>query len=344
MSNITNELVKREINYTARNDEDYPTSLRGIPSAPKGLYYIGQLPDENIPSVAIIGARNCSGYGRQMAREFAIEIAEAGIQVISGMATGVDGIAQNAAISAGGRSFAVLGGGVDICYPAENIKLYEKLMDNGALISEHPPGTAALARNFASRNRIIAGLSDAVLVIEARQRSGTLITVGFALDQGKDVYALPGRVNDSLSLGCNELIKDGAYPLIRPYDFVREFMDRYALMPKNGTDRASSEECGKRKLSKVPGFGCSTDIRQFGEKQEKERETKDDRLRFMTAKERMIVSVLDHRPKTVSEIFYDLSDKSDIQITELLGLLTDMTVKHKIDCVDGMNYCLQTQS
>ncbi len=313
MSNITNELIKREINYVDKESADYPTRLKEISSSPGRIYYIGELPDDRRPSVAIIGARNCSGYGRQMAREFAMEIAGAGIQVISGMATGIDGIAQNAALSAGGVSFAVLGGGVDICYPKENAGLYEKLLDHGGILSEHPPGTEPIARQFASRNRIISALADAVLVIEARRRSGTLITVGFALEQGRDVYALPGRVNDSLSCGCNELIKEGAYPLINPYDFVKEFLDRNAL---SGKDISGITEAKK---NEVP----------------------DRDLMFLSVKERAVISVLDYRPKTVSEIFYDLSDKTDIAIPELLGLLTDMTVKHLIDCVDGMNYCIR---
>ncbi len=340
MNGITNELIKREINYLTREDDGFPERLKRIPSSPKGIYYMGELPDENVPSVAIIGARNCSGYGRQMAREFALEIAGAGIQVISGMAMGVDGIAQNAALSAGGRSFAVLGGGVDICYPAENAKLYERLLDNGAVISEYAPGTPTIGRNFASRNRIISGLSDAVLVIEARQRSGTLITVGFALDQGKDVYALPGRVNDSLSLGCNELIKDGAYPLIRPYDFVCEFMDRYAMLRSEDGNEPHDDE--KRLLKKTVNDVKATDIRRFDINAGKKQGGRSEGLRFLSTKERLIISVLDHRPKTVSEIFYDLSDRDDISITELLGLLTDMTVKHKIDCIDGMNYCIRS--
>ncbi len=322
---ITCELIKREINYITRNDERYPKRFEGLDNMPEGLYCIGELPDDDVPSVGIIGARNCSGYGRQMAREFAREIAGAGIQVISGMAGGVDGISQSAAVAAGGRSFGILGGGVDICYPAANESLYEKLMDNGGLISEYPPGTPPIGRNFALRNRIISALSDALLVIEARERSGTLITVGYALQQGKDVYALPGRVTDSLSYGCNSLIADGAYPLLRPYEFVNEFLDRFAKA-KNGYREVQKVRTGGNGFAK-------------GGKKEKQK-TDDNRLEFLSAKERLIVSVLDYKPKTVSEILYDISDRSDMGIPELMGLLTNMTVKHIIDCVDGCNYLL----
>lgn len=312
-SKITAELVKREINYVARDDDGFPEKLRTINSSPQGLYYIGSLPDPNKLSVAIIGARNCSGYGRQMAREFAREIAGAGIDVISGMADGIDGIAQMAALSAGGRSYAVLGGGVDICYPSGNMKLYEQLMDGGGLISEFPVGSPTLGRNFAIRNRIISALSDAVLVIEAREKSGTLITVTYALEQGKDVYALPGRVTDSLSLGCNKLLADGAIPLIRPYDFVREFLDNMG---------SKHNVCTKS--SSGPSYN-------------------DNIHEFMTAKQRAVISVLDYNPKSVSEILYDLSDKTCMEIPELLETLTNMTIKHMIDCVDGCNYCIRSK-
>ncbi len=314
-SKITSQLIKREINYITRDDEEYPRRLRDINSAPKQLYYIGNLPDQNMLSVAIVGARNCSGYGRQMAREFAREIAQAGIQVISGMADGIDGIAQMSALSVGGKSYAVLGGGVDICYPTGNMRLYERLMDEGGLISEFPVGSPTLGRNFAIRNRIISALSDAVLVIEAREKSGTLITVTYALEQGKDVYALPGRVTDSLSLGCNKLIADGAIPLIRPYDFVRDFLDNMGNKERTDNYKAPTPNPGNDNIHE-----------------------------FMTSKQRAIVSVLDYNPKSVSEILYDLSDKTDIEIPELLENLTHMTIRHMIDCVDGNNYCIHAEN
>lgn len=329
--NTSNELIKREINYMDKDSAGYPVRLREIKAAPHRIYHIGDLPDDNLPSVAMIGARNCSGYGRQMAREFAMEIAGAGIQVISGMATGIDGIAQSAALAAGGKSFAVLAGGVDICYPAENAGLYAKLFDQGGVLSEHPPGTRPLAQQFASRNRIISALADAVLVIEARRRSGTLITVGFALEQGKDVYALPGRVNDSLSCGCNELIRDGAYPLLTPYDFVKGFLGRYGRKSGDAAGRTAADPSKKT---------VSQDGSRHLPEGDADASVRDD-LRFLTVKERAVISVLDYRPKSVSEIFYDLSDKSDMSIPELLTLLTDMTIKHYIDCVDGMNYCIR---
>ena len=315
------ELIKSEINYIPVNDSSYPHRLRSISSRPKGLYYIGHLPAENLPCVAIIGARNCSGYGRQLAREFAREIAEAGIQVISGMARGIDGIAGQSAIDVGGKSYAVLGSGVDICYPKENERLYRELIAHGGIISEYDPGTPARSTNFPARNRIISGLSDAVIVIEARERSGTLITVTMALDQGRDIYALPGRVTDSLSRGCNQLIRDGAFPLSTPYEFIQEFMGRFAGSSKGvnaSHTHTDTDSCDNRT------------------------EAYDNMTIFMTKKERLILDVLDYTPKSAGEIFYDIGDRSDMSISDLLCTLTDMTVRHMIDCIDGSNYCIHT--
>ena len=217
------EKASQNIQYIRRSDATYPVKLDCIPSAPKGVYVTGRLPDPEEPSVAIIGARVCSEYGRQMACLFGTELGKAGIQIISGMARGIDGISQMAAIQAGGASFAVLGCGVDVCYPRENLELYHMLQAKGGLISEFPPGTQPLAKQFPSRNRIISGLSDAVIVIEAKQKSGTLITVDMALEQGRDVYVVPGRLTDSLSEGCNRLIKQGADILLSPEELLSDY-------------------------------------------------------------------------------------------------------------------------
>lgn len=201
---------KAGIRWCWYGDPEYPARLSVLPDSPLGLYYRGRLPEEDIPAVAIVGARRCSPYGRAMAERFGKGLGERGIQIISGMALGVDGHAQQAALDAGGRSFGILGCGVDICYPPSHQKLYETLAEKGGLISELPPGTPPLAHHFPLRNRLIAAFSDLLLVLEAREKSGSLITVDQALEQGKDVLALPGRVGDELSAGCNQLIRQGA--------------------------------------------------------------------------------------------------------------------------------------
>lgn len=206
-------------------DSEYPEHLKSIPDAPLGLFVRGRLPSDAAPSVAIIGARNCSEYGRHIAAELGAYLGSVGIQVISGMAYGIDGISQNAALNSGGTSYGVLGSGVDVCYPPSNKSLYESLIVNGGIISTYGMGEPAIAANFPPRNRIVSGLSDAVVVIEARQKSGTIITVDMALEQGREVYAVPGRITDRLSDGCNGLIGQGANIYLSPEIFVSELME-----------------------------------------------------------------------------------------------------------------------
>lgn len=306
---ISENLKKEGINFVSQYDTNYPSRLVNIPDPPEGLYYIGSLPDSSLPSVAIIGARNCSGYGRQMAREFAREIALNGIQIISGLARGIDGIAQENAILAGGYTCGVLGNGVDICYPKENTKIYELCKKSGGLISEYPPKTAPHPRLFPARNRIISGLSDSVLVIEARERSGTLITVNMALEQGVDVYALPGRINETLSYGCNLLIRDGATPLLRPDDFIKEFYSRLGLVKTIHTPSVSSPQ--------APLKGSDSEL--------------------------AVIKILDYYPKSVNEIHSALQPTVAISFIELMQLLTNMVIAHKIKCTDGLNYYIENK-
>lgn len=210
---LTGELQKlmdKGIKTVCYDDRIYPGRLREIPDKPFLLYYIGELPAETMPCVAVIGARMCSEYGRFIAAELAAGLAERGIQVVSGMADGIDGIAQRSALEHGGMSYGVLGCGVDVCYPSSNRTLYQALQIHGGILSEFPPGTKPEARHFPMRNRIISGLADLILVIEAKERSGTRITVNMALEQGKEVYAVPGRITDELSRGCNRMIIEGA--------------------------------------------------------------------------------------------------------------------------------------
>ena len=207
------KLGAKGISYVNHTDEEFPQKLRNIASPPYGLFVKGQLPSELTGTVAVIGARECSEYGRLMAEYFADRLAKCGVQIISGMAWGIDGIAQSAALDAGGKSYAVLGCGVDITYPVKNRRLYERLCENGnGVISEYAPGTRAESRRFPPRNRIISGLSDVLLVVEARSKSGTLITVDMAIDQGRTVMVIPGRLTDSLSAGCLKLLYQGALP------------------------------------------------------------------------------------------------------------------------------------
>ncbi len=198
------------IQYIQQNHAAYPQKLLCYKGMPKGLYVLGKLPDKTRKSVAIVGARRSSAYGNQIAKSFAKELAGAGVQIISGMAWGIDGKAHEGALEGGGDTYAVLGCGVDICYPSGHRKIYEAMIQRGGILSEQPPGMPPIAGHFPARNRIISALSDLVLVVEAKERSGSLITADLALEQGKDVFAVPGRIGDEMSKGCLNLIKQGA--------------------------------------------------------------------------------------------------------------------------------------
>ena len=215
-------LMGNGIGFVSLEQNQFPEKVRHIPDAPYALYYVGNLPDENRKSVAIVGARGRSAYGSEMTRLLARALAEHGVQVISGLARGIDGDAHKGVLDAQGNTFGVLGSGIDVCYPKEHKYLYEKMIENGGVISEYPPGVSPLPHQFPARNRIIAGLSDCVVVMEAKEKSGSLITADFAMEQGKDVYALPGRVTDPLSQGCNQLIKQGAGIVQSVEDFLAD--------------------------------------------------------------------------------------------------------------------------
>lgn len=217
------KLKNKEVQFIPICDKRYPKGLLNISAPPYALYVKGKLPDEEKKTIAIVGARECSPYGECMAGKFAKALAEAGMQIVSGMARGVDSAGQRGALIAGGESFGILGCGVDICYPRDEIGLYMELQERGGVISEFPLGTKPLPQHFPARNRIISGLADAVLVIEAKEKSGSLITADMALEQGKDVYALPGPINSNLSKGCNLLIKQGAGVLLSPEDLLEEW-------------------------------------------------------------------------------------------------------------------------
>lgn len=205
-------------------DEAYPRRLKEIDQPPPVLYLRGNLLPEDEWAVAIVGTRGITAYGRQVTAEIASVLARRGVTVISGLARGVDAEAHKVALNAGGRTLAVLGSGVDQIYPPEHRQLANQIIASGALMSDYAPGTPPDGVNFPPRNRIISGLSMAVIVIEAGERSGALITAEFAADQGREVFAVPGNINAPKSVGCNRLIHQGARPLLTPED-VLESLD-----------------------------------------------------------------------------------------------------------------------
>ncbi len=218
------QIAAQGIGILTWDDPQYPARLKEISQPPPVLYLRGDLTPEDHWSVAIVGTRAATAYGRQVTEELAAALARHGVTIVSGLARGVDAIAHTAAIKAGGRTLAVLGSGVDKIYPPEHRQLAEKITTQGAVLSDYAPGTPPESSNFPPRNRIISALSLAVIVVEAAETSGALITADFAADQGRDVFAVPGSIFAPQSKGPNRLIANGARPLLSPQD-VLEALD-----------------------------------------------------------------------------------------------------------------------
>ena len=219
-------------------NDDYPDILINIPDPPVVLFYRGNLEGFlTMPAIAVIGSRRCTTYGRKVARTLARDFVRSGVAVVSGLARGIDGEAHRGVIEAGGVTMAVLGNGLDLCYPPEHDRLSEKILEKGVLLSEYPPGTEPARYRFPERNRLISGFSRGVVVVEAGKRSGTMITVNTALDQGRDVFAVPGEVTRALSMGTNMLLRDGAGVVITAADVLEPL----GLAKEPGSSRETFE-------------------------------------------------------------------------------------------------------
>ncbi len=225
--NLFKKIKDSKVKVITSYDNEYPSILRYINDNPRVLYLKGQLLPEDETSVAIVGARKSTSYGKWVAEKISSELAELGITLVSGMAKGIDTQVHISALNNRTRTIAVLGCGVDVVYPSSNRELYNKIQDNGCIISEFPLGTQPLPYNFPQRNRIISGLSLGVVVIEATEKSGSLITAHHAMEQGKDVFAVPGNINSIFSRGTNLLIKDGAKIVMSVEDVIEEIPDLF---------------------------------------------------------------------------------------------------------------------
>ncbi len=271
-------LEGRGIDCVTFLDGQYPGRLLEVYDYPMMLFVKGQVPSDAAPSVAVVGARGCSAYGEQLTQEFARQLASEGVQIISGLAIGIDGAAHRGALQAGGgKTFGILGCGIDICYPMQNYGLYEKMQQEGGVLSEFPVGRGPLRQHFPMRNRIISGLADAVLVAEAKERSGSLITAESGLEQGREIFAVPGRVTDQLSAGCNQLIAQGAHLASSPDDILE----------------------------------------YLGIKHKKKLVIHEKNVKSLAKKEKMVYSFLDFNPKHVDEIAAD-TGFSAIECLEIL--------------------------
>lgn len=226
------ELEEKEIQYISRMNTQYPFLLKQIYSPPLGFYVKGDMPDENIEKVSIVGARKCSDYGKTCAHKIAKDLAKCNIAIVSGMAKGIDTASHKGALDGFGPTIAVLGCGLDVCFPKENRALMDRIAAHGCVISEYPLGTQPYASHFPQRNRIIVGLSKIVVVIEAGIKSGALITADLALDENRDVFVLPGEVTSPFSKGTNELIKNGADVITDANDILNRLGIEYTTEEK----------------------------------------------------------------------------------------------------------------
>ena len=219
---------QRGISILTYQDGAFPKRLRSIEDPPVLLYYRGHLPDwQAQPLIGVVGTRKASAYGLQTAHMLASQIAVCGGLVVSGMATGIDAASMEGALDAGKMTVGVLGGGVDVIYPASNRSLYRRIEANGCLLSEYPPGSRPFPHHFLQRNRIISGLSDGVLVVEAPEKSGALNTARHAFSQGRDMFAVPGNLGVDSCLGSNALLQEGAYPALSGWDVVKHYENLY---------------------------------------------------------------------------------------------------------------------
>jgi DNA processing protein len=240
------------IRTVARREPGYPPLLSELHDPPATLFVRGDADALPEAAVAVVGARSCSAYGAQVARTLARELASAGLVVVSGLARGVDGEAHRGALDGGGRTVAVLGCGIDRDYPRSHAELARRIVASGAVVSEYPPGVEPAPWRFPARNRIIAGLSLATVVVEARERSGALITADFALELGRDVFAVPGEITSGLSAGTNDLLRQGAAPLTS----VRDVLESLGVEPEPAA-RASMVSDAALAVLSLLGDGAS---------------------------------------------------------------------------------------
>jgi DNA processing protein len=261
------DLESKEITLLTWLDEDYPRRLKEIKQPPPVIYVRGEITAQDEWAIAVVGTRRITSYGQQVAEEVAAFLARNRITVVSGLARGVDSVAHIAALRAGGRSIAVLGSGVDNIYPVENRKLAEEMIQQGAVVSDYPLGTPPEAYNFPPRNRIISGLSIAVVIVEAGHKSGALITANFAAEHGREVFAVPGKIHAPQSKGSNRLVRDGATPLLSPEDLlealdlvmVTEHQTARTVLPADATEAALYQILGHEPMH-VDEIGLKVDI------------------------------------------------------------------------------------
>ena len=289
--------------------KQYPPRLKEIGDPPVILYYKGILPDfEASPMLAMVGTRKATTYGKNSAEQLAGEITACGGTVVSGGAAGIDAHALQGALDAGGAPIAVLGCGVDIAYPPTNRRLFSQIVQKGCLISEYAPGTRPKPWQFPARNRIISGISNGVVVIEAPEKSGALITAKLALDYGRDVYVVPGNIDVLTCMGSNRLLQDGAGPVIEGWDAVSPYQNSYPNVAQNKKNIPEKKIPDKTVIDNLPS---------------KPYHSLNDGACALTPEECQLLNCLSREPKSVDEVVAQV----DIPPTKALSILTNLALR-----------------
>ena len=322
---------QRSIGLLAYGDAAYPRRLRSIEDPPVLLYFRGKLPDwQAQPIIGVVGTRKASAYGLQTAHLLASQIAACGGLVVSGMATGVDTMSMEGALDAGKATVGVLGGGVDVIYPSSNRALYRRTESCGCLLSEYPPGSRPYPGNFLHRNRIISGISDGVLVVEAPEKSGALNTARHAFSQGRDMFAVPGNLGVDSCLGSNTLLQEGAYPALSGWDVVKHYETLYPAVKKSKVSPAKQQEKPLPQVAQAPMIPLRG-------KEEKETSTKNlidnlekstysvlnKRQTGLSAEESAILALLGSTAQYPDAVM----DRSDLPTSAVQSILTRLGIK-----------------
>ena len=329
---IYRQCTLRGIGVMGYGDEEYPDRLRSLEDAPVALYYIGKLPRwQSQPVIGVVGTRKASTYGLNTTELLAGQIAVCGGLVVSGAATGVDRRAMEAALAQGKPVVGVLGGGVDVIYPMANRELYEQTEKKGCLISEYPPGSRPFPGNFLQRNRIISGISDGVLIVEAPEKSGALNTAQHALSQGRDVYVVPGNLGVASCVGSNRLLQEGAYPVLSGWDVVKQYQNLYPDAVENRREPLQSipeaalpqvaeraEQPEKRQQKRKPAAQIPID-----NSQESTYSVINKRPEGLSTSEQTVWNLLSDKPEWIDS----LMDRTDLPAATVQTALTRLTIK-----------------
>lgn len=287
LERLWEEQKEASYQFVSCDSSEYPSRLKELKDYPFGIFFEGTMLPEGRPAVALIGARNATIYGQELAYQFALELGRHKVSVISGLANGIDAAGHRGCMDGGGYTLGVLGSGINVVYPKENHNIYRNMRKSGGILTEYVPDTRPLPVLFPRRNRLISVLSDLVLVIEARERSGSLITADLALEQGRDVYAVPGRPCDALSAGCNRLIQQGAKCVLSVEDILEELPAGHSFIRQKQAENLINPDLG------------------------------------LAPKEKMVYSCLRLEPKFIDEILCQLQ----LPVWEGIQILADLVIK-----------------